>query len=249
VSRFKNLVLGFSGVLIFFIIWNIYSEFKKYPVFPKVQDIFKTLFEVATDGTLFKHFSLTVLIALQGLFYSILIAVVVGIAMGESQTIKAFLKPIVYGFRGIAGVTIIPILIVVFGIGDFSRIFIFFWTSFPPILINSISAIHQVDKELIEVSETMGANRMYILINVKLPLALNTIFEGIKIGMGTGWISLVVAEMFGATGGLGYMIVVSTSLFQFKKTYAFILIITITLVLFTFILDYVQKKVIKKIFQ
>lgn len=166
-------------------------------------------------------------ILLIGIGVAIAFGIVVGILIDFSETIKHLLTPLIELFRNIPSITLFPILLVVFGIGDTSRIFVIFWTSAPAIILSTIYGLRTVEKSIIEAAQTFGANKLQILWHIKLPLALPEILNGIKIAIGSGFVAIVVAEMLGASKGLGFMVLWTTNSFKYHETYSYIIIIAI----------------------
>ena len=101
-----------------------------------------------------------------------------------------------------------------FGIGLNSAIFLVFIGAFFPILLNTVAGVRSVDKKLIEVAYTFGANDMNVLRKVVLPAASPTIYTGLRVGWGIGWMCVVAAEMIAVKYGLGNMILEASNLAQ-----------------------------------
>lgn len=248
-NKLKGTILGVVGVMSFILIWELYAIYRDYALFPRVYEIISQVWKSLNANDFLPNFSSTLSIALRGIGLAAIVGITLGVAMGESKHIRMIMNPLVNSLRGVAGISLFPILIVVFGIGDGSRIFVIFWTAVFPVLMNSIYALSKVDHELVEAGQIGGANRLEILLYIKMPLALTTILTGIKIGMGTGWISLVVAEMLGASRGLGFMLSWSAASFQFAKSYSYIVIVSAVLGILTAGIEILQKAVQKKITQ
>jgi NitT/TauT family transport system permease protein len=238
----KGIVLGLIGIGAFIIIWELYAISIDYPLFPRVMEILTQIVKSILDEDFMPNFLSTFSIAIRGISLAVVVGFVLGVAMGESNLILKILSPLINSFRGVSGISLFPILIVVFGIGDGSRIFVIFWTAVFPIIINTIAGLNDVNHEVVEAGQTEGASKIHILIHLKIPLALTTILNGIKIGMGTGWISLVVAEMLGASRGLGFMLTWSAASFQFAKSYSYIFIVSAILGVLTAGVEYIQKQ-------
>jgi len=142
------------------------------------------------------------------------IAIPLGIFMGWSTKLREIIDPIVEMIRPIPPLAWIPIAILWFGIGIKSAAFIIFLGVFFPILLNTISGVCSIDPILIEAARTLNARTRDIFLKVLIPAAVPSIFVGMRIGVGIGWMTLVAAEFTGVkTGyGLGYMIMVARDL-------------------------------------
>jgi ABC-type nitrate/sulfonate/bicarbonate transport system permease component len=108
--------------------------------------------------------------------------------------------------RPIPPIAWIPLSILWFGIGDIQNDFIIFLGMFFPILLNTIAGVKDVQQNLVRAARCLGANQANVLTRVVLKAALPNIVTGIRIGLGTGWMALVAAEIVGANSGLGFLI-------------------------------------------
>lgn len=167
--------------------------------------------------------------------------------MSLSNTIRYIFNPLVELFRNVPSITLFPILLVIYGIGDFSRIFVIFWTAYPSILLSTLYGLRTIDKAVIEAAKIEGANEWQIMRYVKIPLAFSEVLNGTKIGIGSGFVAIVVAEMLGASKGLGYMVLWSTNSFKYAETYAYIIIIALVGLLFNSLMSLIIKKYEKEI--
>lgn len=134
------------------------------------------------------------------------LAIPVGIAMGWRHSIHAQLYPVLEVLRPIPPLAWIPLSILWFGLGEVQNQFIIFLGLVFPILLNTIEGVHRVDRNLIRAARSLGAGEWKVLRRVVIPAALPQIVVGVRVGLGTGWMALVAAELVGANSGLGFMI-------------------------------------------
>ena len=137
-----------------------------------------------------------------------LLAIPLGLLMGWSPGFLRITRPVFEVVRPIPPLAWIPIAILWFGIGIKSAAFIIFLGAFFPILLNTISGVLTIPPILIEAARTLHAKEKDIFLKVLLPGAVPSIFVGMRIGIGIGWMTLVAAEFTGVKEGygLGYMI-------------------------------------------
>jgi len=137
-----------------------------------------------------------------------LLAIPLGLFMGWSAGLLKMVRPLLEVIRPIPPLAWIPIAILWFGIGMKSAAFIIFLGAFFPILLNTISGVTSINPILIEAARTLRAKEKHILLKVLFPGAAPSIFVGMRIGVGIGWMTLVAAEFTGVKEGygLGYMI-------------------------------------------
>jgi len=137
-----------------------------------------------------------------------LLAIPLGLLMGWSSKLLRMVRPLFELVRPIPPLAWIPIAILWFGIGIKSAAFIIFLGAFFPILLNTISGVLSIHPILIEAARTLHASEKDIFLKVLFPGAIPSIFVGMRIGIGIGWMTLVAAEFTGVKEGygLGYMI-------------------------------------------
>jgi len=143
-----------------------------------------------------------------GFMLALAAAIPLGVFCGWSRLLRDMLTPVIEILRPIPPLAWIPLAILWFGIGLRSAAFIIFLGCFFPILLSTMSGVLAVDPVLISAAKTLGATRRQIFYKVLLPGALPSIFTGLRIGLGIGWMTLVAAEFTGVKSGygLGYMI-------------------------------------------
>ena len=143
-----------------------------------------------------------------GFVLALAAAIPLGILCGWSRLLRDILTPVIETLRPIPPLAWIPLAILWFGIGLRSAAFIIFLGCFFPILLSTMSGVLSVDPVLVSAAKTLGATRRQIFYKVLLPGATPSIFTGLRIGLGIGWMTLVAAEFTGVKSGygLGYMI-------------------------------------------
>jgi len=143
-----------------------------------------------------------------GFVLALFAAIPLGILCGWSRLLRDILTPVIETIRPIPPLAWIPLAILWFGIGLRSAAFIIFLGCFFPILLSTMSGVLSVDPVLVSAAKTLGATRRQIFYKVLLPGATPSIFTGLRIGLGIGWMTLVAAEFTGVKSGygLGYMI-------------------------------------------
>lgn len=129
-----------------------------------------------------------------------------GLLMGMSRTVSGYVEPVVNFFQSIGGIAWVPLAVLWFGFGWGSVLFVIANTVFFIVLFNTISGVESVPQNLVYSVQTLGGRWRAIVFEVLIPGALPAIMNGMRIGMGLGWRSLIAAEMIAATNGLGFRI-------------------------------------------
>jgi ABC-type nitrate/sulfonate/bicarbonate transport system permease component len=133
-------------------------------------------------------------------------AIVLGIAMGLSRPIRAAIDPLIAASYPLPKSAIFPLILLIFGLGEASKIVMVALGVFYPLIINTMTGVLQIERIYLDVGKNFGASRRQMFYTVALPGALPSIFAGIKLGVGMGLVLIAISEMIGADSGLGYMI-------------------------------------------
>ncbi len=210
----------FSGLLLLIsvLLWQLLSWLGILPPYriPSPLGILGGLRTLLLDGLppgylLHRHALESLLRVFYGFCIASALAIPLGIVMGWSKITRAILTPFVEIVRPVPPLAWIPLAILWFGIGIKSAAFIIFLGAFFPILLNTISGVLMLDVRLIEASKVLGARESDILLKVLAPGALPSIWTGLRIGLGIGWMTVVAAEFTGVKSGygLGYLIMIA----------------------------------------
>ena len=152
----------------------------------------------------------SLLIVIEASFLSILVAVPLGVVMGSVKWFRQFSDAILEMLRPIPPLAWIPLAYVIFANAarptEYVQIFVVFVGAFFPVLLDTVHGISMVNRIYLEAARTMGASGRQILTRVMLPAALPSIFNGIRVGFGVGWMCIVAAEFVGGKMGIGYYI-------------------------------------------
>jgi len=176
-----------------------------------------------------------------------LLAIPLGLLMGWSPGLLKMIRPLFELLRPIPPLAWIPIAILWFGIGIKSAAFIIFLGAFFPILLNTISGALSIHPILIEAARTLHAREKDIFLKVLLPGAVPSIFVGMRIGIGIGWMTLVAAEFTGVKEGygLGYMIMTARDIQRPDEILAGMLVIGVIGLLIDISLRATESRTIK----
>ena len=134
------------------------------------------------------------------------LALPLGLLMGTDKRIYALFDPIVQFLRPIPPIAYIPLSILWFGLGNPPAFFLISIGAFFPVLLNTIAGVMQVDGIYIRAAQNLGAGRLTMFWRVIIPAATPYILAGARIGLGTSFIVVIVAEMIAVNSGLGYRI-------------------------------------------
>ncbi len=224
------------------ILWQLLSTSGILPAnrIPSPLEIILALKELFVMGlpqgkVLYNHCLFSLVRVLGGFLAAAAVAIPLGILLGRSKRLHEMFIPLIEIIRPVPPLAWIPLSILWFGIGLKSAVFIIFLGCFFPIILSTISGVLSVDKVLIDAAKTLGAEESDIFYKVLLPGSFPSIYTGLRIGMGIGWMTLVAAEFTGVKSGygVGYMIMTARDI----QRPDFILAGMVTIGLIGFMLD------------
>lgn len=229
-SRFYLLAdksLGSLGIVLFFLTWEVASRTHILNpfYFPPFSQIIAKGVELFASGAIWEHmvFSLTNFGA--GFVLSIVVGVLGGIPMGWYKKFSRTFDPLLSGVYATPLIALLPLIIMLFGLGAISKIIMTFLAAVFPILINTMVGIANTDVNLIKMSRSFGASDATIFFKVSVPGSLPYIVAGMRVALGRGLVYIVVAEQYGAAMGLGYLSSVAAQRFQIAAMFVPIVII------------------------
>jgi ABC-type nitrate/sulfonate/bicarbonate transport system permease component len=192
-------------------------------LFPPPTRLFSSAIELARDGvpvgkTLLDHVLITLARILGGFIAAVALAIPLGLVIGASPFLDRMMAPIVGFCRSVATLSLLPLALVWFGIGEASKIFLIGYGCFWVMLSNVIAAMRLVDPVLLRAARTMDTAPLRTFTHVVLPAALPRIAAGARIALGVGFMVIVGAEMIGTTMGLGALIMEARTFYRTDVT-------------------------------
>ncbi|MGI3747957.1 MAG: taurine ABC transporter permease TauC [Janthinobacterium lividum] len=158
------------------------------------------------DSTLWQHLEASLQRIGLALFFAVLTAIPVGIAIGHNRIARGIFDPLIEFYRPVPPLAYLPLIVIWCGIGEFSKVLLIYLAIFAPVAIATATGVRTVDKTKLRAAQSLGASRWQLIRHVILPSALPDILTGVRIGLGVGWSTLVAAELIAATSGLGFMV-------------------------------------------
>lgn len=208
----SQLTLGLLSIgTLLWIWWAVTAAGMIEPLFlPSPQSIldrgWKLLNEGYLDATLWQHLGASLWRIGLALFFAVICAIPLGIAIGRSRLVRGLLDPLIEFYRPIPPLAYLPLIVIWCGIGELSKVLLIYLAIFAPIVIATASGVRNVDPARLRAAQALGATPAQLIRHVVLPSALPDILTGIRIGLGVGWSTLVAAELIAAQRGLGFMV-------------------------------------------
>lgn len=202
--------------------------------------VIQTFGALYRSGELLRHSYFSLLEFVYGFLLAVAVGIPVGFIMAAHKKINHYLDPWVSCIYATPTVALAPIIMVWFGLGIIPNSLVVFLGAVFPILLNTYTGIKAVRQNLVEVVRAFGGSPLQIFFKVMIPDAVPAIITGLRLAVGRAVISVVVAEWFGAEGGLGYMVYFYAQLFQPAPVFVGIVVLVIFGILTFTLLEKVQ---------
>lgn len=211
-----------------------------------VKLFFMKLTVESPDGALLiQHILISLQEALTGYILALAIGIPLGLAMGWFNTFDGLVRPIFELVRPVPSPAWIPLVIIWFGTGLTSKVFIIFIGALVPCVINSYSGVTQTNPTFIRMARTYGATNWEIFKNICVPSALPMVFGGLQVALAAAWTCLVAAELVGADAGLGFLIQMGRRLLMPDMIILGMVMVALTGVVITIIIAMIEKALVK----
>jgi ABC-type nitrate/sulfonate/bicarbonate transport system permease component len=239
-------LMGLVAPVGLFVLWEVLADVHVIDTrfFPAPSSIAGTFRTLIMNGQLLANTT----ISLERLFFGFLLgaipALIIGLTMGLYRPVRALVEPLIQGTYPIPKSAILPLILLIFGLGEPSKIVMVAIGVFYPVVINTVSGVLQIPKIYLDVGHNFGANRWNMFTTIALPGALPFIMTGVKLGAGLGLILIAIAEMIGAQSGLGYMIWNAWQILSVNTMYVGLIMIALVGFALTAILNEVERLLI-----
>ena len=171
-------------------------------------------------GPMASHFFISTYRVLTSMLLALITAVPLGIAMGRMEGLDALASPLVYLTYPVPKIAFLPLVLLIFGIGDSSKIFLIAFILFFQILVTTRDASREIPREYILSMRSLAANRMQKALHLVLPAVLPSILTSLRISIGTAIAVLFFVESFATNHGLGFFILDAWSRLDYRSMYA-----------------------------
>lgn len=234
---YQSIVLAFA-----ILIWHIFSS-ELIPSPMQVLDAFRLIIDnnslqIGIIDSLYRYGI--------GLILGVIFGVIIGFIFGFNPKFASAFDPLFNILRPISPIAWVPIILIIFGIGDLPTIFIIAYSVFFPMVLLSTKAIKDLPSQLIVVAKNFGASKLQIFTGVIIPSSFLSLISSLKLAAALAWINLVVGEMLGAQTGLGYMIIDSRNQLRIDILIATITTIGIIGMIINTIFGYIEKVVSRR---
>lgn len=206
---------------------------------------FEEIARYAQTGLLTKDLTTTLGEAAAGLALGMILGVTFGLALGYARGVAEAVEPVLVALSSLPRIALAPVLILAFGLGIGSKIFLAFITVFFVIFFNTYLGVQSVDPDLVKAMTVMGAGRLHLARFVILPSVFSWIFAALRTSVSFALSGAVVGEFVGATGGLGYRMVIAAGLLDTPRVYAILLLLMAVAIVLVEIARRVEARLLK----
>lgn len=226
--RRSTLVQGIPLLLTLCLLWELLPRWGVLdPLFiPPLSEVLQAWWELLRSGALATHVQASLSRSALGFVLAVLVAIPLGFLMGRYEAFEKVTDLLVQSLRNTPQFALLPVFIIVMGIGEASKVAITFYSAVWFILINTISGMKSVDPLLIKAARSMGTSDSAIFWHVLLPSSVPSIVAGARLGVKAAIVSVIGAEMLAAKSGLGYLIQHAQLMMEMPQMFAGILTIT-----------------------
>ncbi len=217
--KIKTLLLQIFSLLVLFACWQFLAVMLDSPALPAPGKAFFVFFEQIPAG-LWKHFLVSGWRVTASILISLLVGIPLGLGLGREEKYDRFFSPLLYLIYPIPKIVFLPLIMVLFGLGDFSKIFLITLVVFFQILVTTRDAARNVSQAMILSVVSLGAKRRDLYRHVVWPAIIPDVFTALRIGSGTAIAVLFFAESIASSEGLGYYLMDAWSRYAYPEMFA-----------------------------
>jgi NitT/TauT family transport system permease protein len=230
------------GALVLLLIWQVAALLVNEPILPGPLKV-GVAFVEGLSGDLAGHFLVSAWRVVASILLAVALAAPAGLILGQSQRLNRLFSPIIYMLYPIPKVVLVPIVLLLFGIGDFPKIIIIFLILFFQILVLVRDSAASIEPKTLLSVRSLGAGRRAMFRYVYLPSSLSAILTALRQSVGTAVAVLYIAELFATQRGLGYYIYLNgNTLFNYPAMYAGVLAMSLLGLGLYFTVDVLEKR-------
>ena len=241
--RSRERIISFLSPVALLLLWEVLARVGILDTrfFPAPSQILSTLLTMMKSGELQDDTLISMTRLAVGFLVGGIPALIIGVIMGLNSTLRAMIDPLIAATYPIPKSSILPLALLVLGLGEASKIFMVAIGVFYPIAMNAMAGVREINKVYLDVGHNFKASRWDVFRTIALPGAMPMIMTGVKLGVGMGLVLIAIAEMVGAKSGLGYLIWNAWETFAVDQMYVGLFVIALIGFALTLILNELEK--------
>jgi NitT/TauT family transport system permease protein len=239
----RDYVLPVATLLGLVLVWELAYHVFQIPRFiiPAPSGILVETWE--WRGRLVGHTWVTLYETLGGFALSIVVAVPLAVLIVYSPVLRSALYPLVVVAQAVPKVALAPVLLLILGHGEMSKIVVAFLVAFFPVVVDTATGLAATPPELLDLSRSYRASALKTFLKVRFPMALPFVFSGLKVAVTLSLIGAVVGEFVGSDRGLGYVILSATSYRKANLAFGAMILLSVMAVVLFWLVALVERLV------
>ena len=238
----RRRTLRAASLVVVALLWELAGRMGNAHLLPPVSKVLSAWLELLVTGQLLGALAVSLQALLLGFAISVAFGVPLGLLMGRYRPIAAFLDVYMTALLTVPMISFIPFLVIAFGLGLHSRVWIVFLFAFVIIAINTAAGVRNADATLTEMARSFGARERELFVKIILPAALPMIMAGIRLGMGRAVLGMVTSEMILSAVGFGVMMMTFSASFNTPALFATLLTIILLAVGLLTLIQYLDRR-------
>lgn len=246
-QRFEPATYGIVSVAVLLVVWEVLPRIFTLKAgtrlfFTTPSQIVGTLWNLFATGAIWTPLGVSASGFAVGLALAIAAGLPLGVLIGRSRTLNAMLDPFITAFNATPRLVFLPLVMLWFGLGLWTKVVIVFIGALFPILINTYEGVRNADKTLINVVRSFGASEWDVARLVVVPNAMPYIIAGLRLAIGRAVLGVVVAEFFGSESGLGVMMVQAAGRYQVDIVFSGLIVFAVLSLAMTAMVQMLERR-------
>ena len=223
----KEIIRGCISIAVGLVLWEILARvlLENELLIPPPSSVLRSFWSLSLSGQLKKHFVATLLEFAYGFSTACIVGVVLGYFMGMYKWFDQIMDPWIAALYSIPIITIVPLIIIWFGIGMMSKVIVVFKITAVAIILNTAAGIKALDPVWLELAKSLRLSSWETTYKIRFPGALPFIITGMRLGVGRALLGVVVAELMAANAGLGYLLRDASETWDSPKLFVTVLLL------------------------
>lgn len=239
-NKIFKVIYAFSIVIIF---WYITAFFVNKPIIPYPHNVIKAIF--SSGNNLYIHLFYSIKRMLSGIIISSVIGIPLGIFTGYSRKADEIFSPVVYLTYPLPKIAFLPVIMLFFGLGDFSKVFMIVLIIIFQLIVSVRDSVKNIDSGDYDVLRSLGGNKKDEIFHIIIPAIIPNILTSLRIASGTALSALFFTETFGTVYGIGYYVMDAWTRYNYTEMYAGIFVLSLLGLFIFFMFDISEKILIK----
>ena len=240
----KKLLVFIQGFITFNLLWYLFSLKVNMKILPRPTEVYLNMFELSNQE-LYKHVFVSLYRVSSGIMISLIIGSLIGLLMAYSKTWNKILNPLVYFTYPIPKTALLPIVMLLYGLGDKSKIIIIVLILVFQIIVAVRDAALNIPYETYNPIRSLGASKLQIFSHITLPAILPELLTTLRLSIGTALSILFFAEGYGTKYGIGYYILDAWSRISYLEMYTGIIILGLLGFVLFMLIDILEESLFK----